>query len=136
MRVAEAWLLYILIVLGVFLLLTFCRCFSLDLPTRLFIAFIIGVILILILIPGITSVTADERTWYSLLLIIAFFIPLAIAIWMLWTRRDILAFTNSNAGSGDGCTVQRESVCGVDGACRVVSETYKCGNKVDVRRYQ
>ena len=131
MRVAEAWILYILVVLGVFIILTLCKCFALDILTRLFLAFLIGVILILILIPGITSVTADERTWYSLLLIVTFFVPLVLALWMLWSKRDLL----SNK-LGDSCTIEKQSVCDSDGYCRIVSETRTCGNQVETRHYE
>lgn len=113
MRVTDAWLIYVLIVLGVFILLSFCGpTASFDLPTKLFFAFLVGVIIILILIPGITPVPED-RSWYSLLLIFSFLAPLLLAFWMIWTQRWSKIKLASNepvneyACNDDGCRLVR-----------------------------
>jgi uncharacterized membrane protein len=124
MRVTDAWLIYVLIVLGVFILLSFCGTSSaFDVPTKLFFAFLVGVIVILILIPGIVAVPED-RTWYSLLLIFSFLVPLLLAVWMIWTQRwshlsNHLSRSYAETGTGSanaGMTVEHE--CEGD-VCRV-----------------
>ena len=137
MRVTDAWLIYILVVLAVFILLSFCGpSHHLDVPTKLFLAFLVGVILILILIPGIVALPED-RTWYSLLLIFSFLAPLLLAAWMLWTQRWSHLFTGNRAGytgggldgTGNDADVRVEHTCDPTGEVCQISRVIR-GNEV------
>lgn len=121
MRVTDAWLIYILVVLFVFILLSVIPASaSFDLPTKLFFAFLVGVIVILIIVPNIVALP-EERTWYSLLLIIAFLVPIGLAAWMIWQRRwpSIPGLTAESSPGEE--SVHREYVCDPNGeSCRLV----------------
>ena len=122
MRVTDAWLIYILVVLFVFIILSLVSTSaSFDLPTRLFFAFLVGVIIILVLIPNIVALP-EERSWYSLLLVIAFLVPIGLAAWMIWHRRwPSLNLSESESGEE---AVHREYVCDPEGeSCRLIRVT-------------
>ena|SRR5579883_3066147 len=122
MRVTDAWLIYILVVLFVFILLSLVSVSSsFDLPTKLFFAFLVGVIIILVIVPNIVALPED-RSWYSLLLIVAFLVPIGLAAWMIWQRK----WPTLNMGeSSDGEeNVHREFICDPDGeSCRLYRVT-------------
>ena len=125
MRVTDAWLIYVLIVLGVFILLSFCgNSTSLDVPTKLFFSFLVGVVVILILIPGIVALPED-RTWYSLLLIFSFLAPLLLALWMIWSQR--WGHIGLSMGSGESSGSRNEYNC-EDGVCQLARQVE--GNNV------
>lgn len=130
MQVANAWLIYILVVLGVFILLSWCsNHFNFDTPVKLFLAALVGAIVILIVIPGVIANTSDERTWYSLLLIIAFLGPLLLALWLAWSRGWLWKQGGLNAETN------REWDC-TGGECRLLRETQSDGYYRDVYTYE
>lgn len=133
MQVSSAWLIYILVVLFVFILLSWCVThLNLDGLVKLFIAAVIGAIVMLIVIPGVGAVTPDERTWYGLLLIIAFLGPIVLAVWLAWSRGWLWKQGGiQNIPPGH----QREFEC-TDSGCRLVRETQSDGQNHDVYYYE
>lgn len=132
MNVVGAWLLYILVALGVFVLLSLCTMkLRFDMTTRIFIATVISLIVLLFAIPHITPASSGERTWYSILLIVAILLPLAIAIWFIWTHnRDQLAYI---FGMGDGNHKHYECV---GDSCRLKTETRRNGGTRETFEYK
>lgn len=160
MRITSAWFLYILVVLASFITLSLIpfkgSLSSMDISVKLLISFAIGLLVFFILIPGITAETIDERTWYSLLLLIAFFTPLALLIWVLWSRQMIppletllsprseISAPNSprfaesprpespvsnflEESQGEFCTIEKEWECH-NGDCEVTKNKKICKN--------
>lgn len=130
MQVTNAWLIYILVVLALFILLSWCSTqFHFDTTVRLFIASLVGAIVTLIVIPSVIAQTSDERTWYSLLLIVAFLGPIILAVWLAWSRNWLWNTGGSNVGN------QREFSCDENG-CRLLRETQSDGYGRDTYHYE
>lgn len=123
MNSSQAWLVYILVVLIVYLLLTLAdNTVHISNLSRLLIGFIIGAFIILIIAPGIVSTSPDDRIWYSLLILVAFLVPIILFLWMLWTQQlNFATFSGclSPARSPEAVSVDERQVCDVDGKnCR------------------
>jgi hypothetical protein len=132
MRVTDVWLIYVLLVLGVYLLLSFCNCrLQWSMITRLLVAFVIGLIAILIMIPSTLAITEGERTLYTLLLILAIAIPILLALWMAWSKKMIPGM-NQGSDEGvneDGYRVDRKFKCDDEGCHLVRMTRVKAGEK-------
>lgn len=123
MNSSQAWLIYILVVLIIYLLLTLAdNTIHINNLSRLLIGFIVGAFVILIIAPGIVTTSPDDRVWYSLLILIAFLVPIILFLWMLWTQRlNFAGFSNclSPIRSPGAASVEETQTCDVDGKnCR------------------
>ena|SRR5581483_1973230 len=122
MNSAQAWLIYILVVLIIYLLLTLAdKTLNMSNLSRLLAGFIVGALIVLIIAPGITSTNPDDRVWYSLLILVAFLIPIVLFLWMLWTQRFNISYLSPmrSPSSEDGITVEETQVCDARGKnCR------------------
>lgn len=133
MRVSEVWLIYILVVVISYIIIhSLIGKNTVDIVVKLFFAMLIGAILILILIPGITADDANSRTFYSLLLLVAFIVPLIIAVYIFITGR-YKNMTGMLGAIGDkmklnGDHLEQEVECDGD-KCNVVKETHTAGDK-------
>jgi len=121
MRSAEAWLIYILVVIVTFLLLTFITFTStLSTPLRVLISFLVGAFVIFIMSPSIVAKTDTDKTWYGILVIVAILIPLIIGIWLIFSNRCRNLIEN-------GCVIEKTVECDKDtGVCEVVGVTEHC----------
>lgn len=130
MSPSQAWLIYILVVIIAFVLLSIITYTShLNTIVRLFLSFLIGALLIFILSPSIIVKNDADRTWYGLLVLVAFVVPLILGIWL------IFAFRSGNLGQQNECVVERTIQCDSDGACHVAGESRHCpvsSNQSDV----
>lgn len=122
MNPSQAWFVYILVVIIVYILLSIIAYTNrLTTIARLFLAFLIGALLIFILSPSIITKSDSDRTWYGLLVLVAFVIPLVLGVWLIFTYRD----GNLLQGQGD-CVLERTIQCDSNGSCRVVGEERHC----------
>ena len=112
MRATEAWSIYIILVLVVFILLTLASN-RLSLGVRAFISLVIGALIVLIIAPGVA--TNDDKSWYGLLILFAFIAPLILGVWLFWTG-------NMNFPGFGECLVERT----VDRKGNVLSESRVC----------
>jgi hypothetical protein len=127
MRVTDAWLAYIVVTLVVYVLLSFCNCrLQWSQTVKLLVAFLAGLLVVLFLIPSINPTSDMERTWYSLLLIVGFLIPLGLAIWTAWSNRMI-------PGLNDG--VEEVYQCDED-KCELISSTATRDGKIKRFEYR
>lgn len=120
-------MIYVIAVLVVYLVLTLADSrLNIDSLTRLLIGLVIAAIVVLIIAPGISSATPDDRVWYSLLLLFAFLVPILLFVWMLWTQR--LSFFNKfiaanaagSAGKSGPVQVEETLACDANGNnCKV-----------------
>jgi hypothetical protein len=123
MSPSQAWLVYILVVIVAFLLLSIIAYTNkFNTITRLFLSFLIGALLIFILSPSIITKNEGDRTWYGLLVLVAFVIPLILGIWMIFAFRS----GNVNFGQRGDCVVERTIQCDETGACHVAGENRHC----------
>jgi Na+(H+)/acetate symporter ActP len=131
MKVSEAWLIYIIAILVVYVILSVTGIGNtLQLPVKLLIALIVGAIIVLIIVPGITTFSADDRTWYSLLLVIAFVIPLLFAVWLIWKGQfNMIKLTGQQS-----CITEQNVTC-EDDVCYLHSETKTCGDQKTITTY-
>lgn len=121
MNSSQAWLIYILVVVIIYLLLTLAdNTVHISSLSRLLIAFIVGALIILIIAPGITSTTPDDRIWYSLLILVAFLVPIILFLWMLWTQRfNVGAWGEYLSPARSSENVEETQVCDAAGKnCR------------------
>lgn len=132
MRVSEVWLIYILVIVISYIVIQYItRGNNIDFVVNLFFSMLIGAIVILILIPGITADDANSRTFYSLLLLVAFIVPLLLAVYVFISGRH-KNMTNMLSSIGDkmnfyGDHVEQEVECDGD-KCNVVKETRTFGD--------
>jgi hypothetical protein len=140
MNASQAWLIYILVVLVIYLILTIAdKTLNISNLTRLLIGFIIGAFVILIIAPGIVSTSPDDRVWYSLLILVAFIVPIVLFLWMLWTQRINLTTLRDKvaAGSPDSVQVEENLTCDTNGEnCRVTRRTETKGSTRSVKTYE
>ncbi len=83
MRIAEAWLIYILVVIVAYLVLHFIYR-NLNAVGKLFIALLIGALVVFIITASITT-TSDDRVWLGFLVLFAYLFPLLLGLWILFT---------------------------------------------------
>lgn len=125
MQITGAWLIYILVIIVVYGLLTFANCrLGWSNITRLLVAFLLGLIAVLVLIPAIQTATENERTLYSLLLILGFIVPLGLALWMAWKKNLIPGLEGTDAS---GCKTESEYSCNGD-SCQISRKKTVCPN--------
>jgi hypothetical protein len=123
MSPSQAWLVYILVVIVAFLLLSIIAYTNkFNTITRLFLSFLIGALLIFILSPSIITKNEGDRTWYGLLVLVAFVVPLILGIWMIFAFRS----GTGNFGQRGECVVERTIQCDETGACHVAGENRHC----------
>ena len=82
MQVFETWLIYLIVVAIIWLILIAFG--GMNPAVRLFLALLIGAIVVLFLLGNINTYCADERFWLGLLILFAFLAPLLIGFWLLW----------------------------------------------------
>lgn len=117
MNIGLAWVLYVVVVLVIYLLLKYTHvATNLDQGTILFLAFLVGALIVFIIAPGISLNTSDDRTWYGLLIFFAFLIPIVMAVWLVMSRRWLLP------GSENQCVLERTIECTPGQGCRLVDE--------------
>lgn len=132
MDVSLLWLIYILTVLIVYFLLSICSMkIKFDMITKLFLALIVALIVVLFSIPHITPHGSSEKTWYSILLLVAFLAPLAIALWLIWTRNRGQVLTMLGIEDGD----VRQFDCDND-QCVLRKETRRNNGTREVYNYK
>ena len=130
MRASEAWLIYILSVLVIYVLLTICGLSHFDNTVRLFISFLIAAIIIFILAP---STTEEDRAWIGLLYIVAFVLPLVFAIWLIFVKRNFFGLTGNENVPLDTAVNEGNTI--VERTIECDRETGEC-ELVDERQYQ
>jgi hypothetical protein len=123
MSPSQAWLIYILVVIVAYILLTIIT-YTARLSTlvRLFLSFLIGALLIFILSPSIITKSEADRTWYGLLVLVAFVVPLVLGIWLIFAYRN----RGANLLQQKECVVERTIRCDANGSCHVAGETRHC----------
>jgi len=122
MNSATAWLIYILVVIITYFLLTYIT-FTNNLSTamRLLIAFIIAAAIIFIISTSIVATSNTDKTWYAVLVVVAFVIPLILAIWIIFDH-----YRNNYAQEG-ACVIERTIQCDdKTGVCHVTGENTHC----------
>lgn len=84
MQVFEAWLIYLFVVAIVWVILTAVTAFSnFNQGVKLFLALLVGAIVILFTTTSVEFVCSDDRFWYCLLMIFAYLVPILIGLWLL-----------------------------------------------------
>lgn len=129
MRVTELWLVYILVIVGIYILLSVTGISNnIDRTARLFFSLLVGAIVVFIFLPSINLTTPDDRTWYSLLLLIVFLLPLFIAAWIVWQRGNVSNMLG--CAKDTNCTVLENKVECRGDVCAVVGAKKKCNGQL------
>jgi hypothetical protein len=94
MLASAAWLIYIIAIVIIYLLLGFIKSLELTGPIKFLIAAIIAGLIIFILAPN-ASTSADHGT-LGLLYIVAFLLPMILALWMIFVSKSFPGLDNEN----------------------------------------
>lgn len=122
--VSTAYLIYILVILGIFALLSLCSFkVKFDMMTRIFLAFLVAAVVTLFLIPHIESITSSEKTWFTILILAAFLIPLGFAVYIVWQKNR--GQLNALFGIEDGD--HEHYICDEQGKCTLKNSTKREG---------
>jgi len=88
MNVWTLWLIWIIVVIVVFIILIIPQLFGLNFAIALFIALLIGAIVVFVLAFGInlSTLSTSDRTWLAILLFVAYILPLLVAliVFIVW----------------------------------------------------
>jgi hypothetical protein len=113
MNILEVWLVYLIVLILAWIILEAVTCFQgLSHGTKLFLALLIGLIILLFFIPTVDFVCPDDKFWYCLLLIVAILAPIIIGLWLLF--------------NGGWNTMRRYALQGDDCDTTKINRTYVC----------
>ncbi len=134
MRVSDACLIYVLIVIIVFILLSICGLKTkLNNVSKLLIAMLIGLLVLLILVPSIAPVTSGERTFYGIFLMFAIIVPIILAIYVVWKGNYLNRIMEHEPELQNGQS-KREYLCDGD-KCELAKEYRATDKGVETYKY-
>ena len=131
MNVFEAWLIYLIIVFVIWLILTIGKPFSvLSQGAKLFIALLVGVIVIFFSMSSIQTECSDDGFWLSLLILFGFITPVILGLWILFTGGwDTIKHTLNSEHidetwvcEGEDCHQVRSEIIGPHGRTTIIHQ--------------
>ena len=85
MQIAQLWLVYILAVLIVYLLIANTGLLpNLGQGVKLFIALLVGALFVFLFSPSAILDSPTDKTWFNILLLVAYIAPVVALLWLLW----------------------------------------------------
>lgn len=110
MGILELWLLYILVVIVAYILLLFILR-NTTTAVRLFFALLIGALIVFIWAASVRVVRDSDRVWLGLLLLLAYILPIAVGIWIIWKSGYLNNAWKSMFSCSDENTESTGDVC-------------------------
>lgn len=124
MKVGWVWAVYVVVVLILFLLLSWSQMSKVGRGIAALIALVVGALVVFVASMSVPKdLTKAEQNWLSLLMIIAYILPIFAIIYVAWSGEY-------RAISGDACATEKTVICDeATNKCSIVQESTTCGTK-------
>jgi len=83
MNVSTSWIIYVLLSLITFFILTFIAS-NLITPVKLLISLLVGALAVFLSAPTLEIETGNERMWLGVLFMVAYLAPIIIGLYIIW----------------------------------------------------
>ncbi len=83
MNVSTSWLIYIIVTLVTYFLLTFIAK-NLLTTVKVLIALLVGALAVFLSAPNLEIETGAEKLWLGMLLIVSYIAPISIGLYIIW----------------------------------------------------
>jgi hypothetical protein len=83
MNVSTSWLIYILVTLITYFLLTFIAKNLMN-TVKILIALLVGALAVFLSAPNLEIETGTEKLWLGMLLLISYIAPISVGLFIIW----------------------------------------------------